>query len=83
MYETSLLVSGIQVLRNAVASVGFLGKKRYEAVRFNVIGVTRGWVGVKFSGKMRYITLEWPLTTTTMITNESSMVCRMSSWQGS
>ena len=25
--------------------VGFLGKKRYEGVRFNVISITRGWVG--------------------------------------
>ena len=35
--------------------------KRYECVRFNVnISVTRGWVGVKFPGKKRYVTLEWP-----------------------
>ena len=27
-------------------------------VRFNVIGVTRGWVGVKFPGKKCYVTLE-------------------------
>ena len=25
-------------------------KKRYESVRFNVISVTRGWVGVQFNG---------------------------------
>ena len=36
-------------------------KKRYEGVRFNVISVTRGWVGVQFPEKKRYITLEWPL----------------------
>ena len=36
-------------------------KKRYEGVRFNVISVTNGWVGVKFPGKKRYVTLEWPL----------------------
>ena len=38
----------IQVLRNAdgVGGVKFSGKKRYEGVRFNVISVTRGWVGV-------------------------------------
>ena len=77
-YDISLVVSGIQVLRNAAGGVGFLGKKRYEGVRFNVIGVTRGWVGVHFSGKMCYITLEWPLTTTTL-----TMVYRMSSWRGS
>ena len=33
-----------------------------EGVRFNVIRVTRGWVGVKFPGKKRYVTLEWPLS---------------------
>ena len=26
-------------------------KKRYEGVRFNVISITMGWVGVQFSGK--------------------------------
>ena len=40
--------------------VSFPGKKCYEGVRFNVISVTRGWVGVKFPGKKRYVTLEWP-----------------------
>ena len=35
------------MLRNAmgVGGVSFPGKKRYEGVRFNVISVTRGWVG--------------------------------------
>ena len=41
--------------------VKFSGKKRYEGVRFNVISVTRGWVGVQFPDKNRYVTLEWPL----------------------
>ena len=41
--------------------VKFSGKKRYEGVRFNVISVTRGWVGVQLPGKKRYIKLEWPL----------------------
>ena len=36
------------------------GGKRYEGVRFNVISITRGWVGVQFPGKKRYVTLEWP-----------------------
>ena len=31
--------------------VKFSGKKRYEGVRFNVISVTRGWVGVQFPEK--------------------------------
>ena len=44
------------MLRNAVGGgrgggVSFHGKKRYEDVRFNVISVTRGWVGVTFPGK--------------------------------
>ena len=38
------------------------GKKRYEGVWFNIISVTRGWVGVKFPGKKHNVTLEWPLT---------------------
>ena len=44
----------IQVLRNADGGgrgVTFSGKKRYEGVRFNVISVTRGWVGVQFPEK--------------------------------
>ena len=49
--------------------VSFPGKKRYEGVRFNVISVTRGWVGVKFPGKKRYVTLEWPLASICMFTN--------------
>ena len=39
----------------------FPEKKRYESKWFKVISVTRGWVGVKFPGKKRYVTLEWPL----------------------
>ena len=31
-----------------VGGVRFSRKKRYEGVRFNVICVTRGWVGVQF-----------------------------------
>ena len=31
--------------------VRFSGKKRYEGVMFNVISVTRGWVGVQLPGK--------------------------------
>ena len=56
------------MLRNAVGGgerFSFPGKKRYEGVRFNVISVTRGWMGVKFPGKKRYVTLEWPLRQTT------------------
>ena len=41
------------MLRNVdgVGGVRFSGKKRYEGVRFNVISVTRGWVGSNFQGK--------------------------------
>ena len=51
------------MLRNAVGvGVSFPGKKRYGGVRFNVISVSRGWVGVKFyGGKKRYVILQWPL----------------------
>ena len=31
-------------------------EKSYEGVRFNVISITRGWVGVKFPEKNRYVT---------------------------
>ena len=50
-YVTQMGVGGCQIFR----------KKRYECVRFNVISVTRGWVGVQFPEKKRYVTLEWPL----------------------
>ena len=52
------------MLHNAVGGGGgsrFPRKKRYEGVRFNVISITREWVGVKFPGKKCYVTLEWPL----------------------
>ena len=52
------------MLRNSVVGgwvSAFPEKKRYEGVRFNAISVTRGWVGVKFLGNKRYVTLEWPL----------------------
>ena len=43
-----------------VSNSNFPGKKRYEGVRFNVISVTRGWVGVNFPEKTCYATLEKP-----------------------
>ena len=41
------------MLRNAGVGGGinFSGEKRYEGVMFNVISVTRGWVGVEFPEK--------------------------------
>ena len=57
-------IGAIQVLCNADGGGGggvkFSGKKHYEGVRFNVISVTRGWVGVQIPGKKRNVTLEWP-----------------------
>ena len=55
-------IGAIQVLRNTGGGVNFSGKNRYEGVRFNVISVTRGWVGVQFPEKKHYVTLEWPHT---------------------
>ena len=45
----STAFGAIQVLRNADGGgggVNFSGEKHYEGVMFNVISVTRGWVGV-------------------------------------
>ena len=57
-------IGTIQVLCNAVGGGGacqLSQKKIYEGVWFNVnISITRGWVGVKFPGKKRYVTLECP-----------------------
>ena len=39
------------VTQMGVGVSDFLGKKRYEGVMFNVISVTRGWVGVQFPEK--------------------------------
>ena len=44
-----------------VGGVIFSGKKRYKGVRYNIISITRGWVGVQFPGKKHNVTLEWPL----------------------
>ena len=50
------------VTQMGVGGVTFSGKKCYEGVRYNVISITRGWVGVQFPREKRYVTLEWPLT---------------------
>ena len=48
------------MLRNAVGGAcQIFQKNRYKGVRFNVISVTRGWVGIQFPEKKRYVTLEW------------------------
>ena len=52
------------VTQMGVGGVKFSGKKRYEGIRFYVISVTRGWVGVQFPEKKRYVTLECPLVVT-------------------
>ena len=51
--KCNIRLGAIQVLRNADGGWGvrFSGKKRYKGVMFNVISVTRGWVGVQFSEK--------------------------------
>ena len=51
------------MLRNAVrGGRGQLSwKKSYGGVRISVISVTRGWAGVTYPGKKRYVTLEWSL----------------------
>ena len=36
------------VMQVGVGGINFSGKKHYEGVRFNVISVTRGWMGVQF-----------------------------------
>ena len=41
------------VTQMGVGGVKFSGKKRYKGVRFNVISVTRGWVGVQLPDKKR------------------------------
>ena len=47
------------MLRNADGGgVTFSGEKPHEGVRFNVISITRGCVGVQFPEKKRYVTLE-------------------------
>ena len=53
------------MLRNTVGGgrvSDFDKKKRYEDIQFNIISLTRGWVGVKCPEKKRYVTLEWPTT---------------------
>ena len=49
------------VMQMGVGGVKFSREKRYEGVRFNVISVTRGRVGVQIPGEKRYVTLEWPI----------------------
>ena len=54
------------MLRNAVGGgwVSAFPKKNVTEMYNStliVISVTREWVGVKFPGKKRYVTLEWPL----------------------
>ena len=39
------------VTQMGVGGVRFSGKKCYEGVMFNVISITRGWVGVQFPEK--------------------------------
>ena len=52
----------------------FPENKRYDGVRFNVISVTRGWVGVKFPGIKHYVTLEWPFEGKHIAMNKEGVV---------
>ena len=36
---------------DGVGGVTFFGEKHYGGVRFNIVSVTRGWVGVHFPEK--------------------------------
>ena len=51
------------MLRKAVRGVegSNFPEELHKGLWFNVVSITRGWVGVKFQGKKRYVTLEWPL----------------------
>ena len=40
-----------QLLCNSVGGVKFIGERIYECVYFNVVSVTRGWMGITFSEK--------------------------------
>ena len=44
-----------------VCGVRFPEKKHFKGIRFNVISVTRRWVGVEFPDKKCYVILEWLL----------------------
>ena len=55
------------MLRNAVGGrwgSAFLEKSVTEVYGSTLLALRGGWVGVKFPGKKRYVTLEWPLTST-------------------
>ena len=61
----------IRVLRNAVGGGGCQLSRKKSVTKvygstlllaLRGITVTSGWVGVKFPGKKRYVTLEWPLS---------------------
>ena len=53
LYKVIFDMGAIQVSCNTMGGGGcqLSRKKHYDGVRFNVISVTRGWVGVKFPGK--------------------------------
>ena len=35
--------------------MGLCPKKHYEGIRFNVVSVTKGWMGVKYPGENCYL----------------------------
>ena len=42
--------SSVTLCSEGLGCVRFPGGKHYEGVRFNLISVSRGWVGVKYPG---------------------------------
>ena len=58
--EHALGQGAIQVLRNAMGSVKFPDKKRYECALINVFKHYKGVGGFLISRKKRYETIEWP-----------------------
>ena len=63
MYETQFTCDAMgpfkcYIMQWGVGDVTFPGKKALRrSVQFNVLSVTRGWMGVKFPGKKHYVTL--------------------------
>ena len=63
--DLKMFLGAIKVLRNADGGGGvseFPEKSVTKVQGSTLFSVTRGWVGVQFPGKKRYVTLEWPLT---------------------
>ena len=67
----------IQVLRNAVGGgwmSAFLKKSVTEVYGSMLLALRGGWVGVKFPGKKRYVTLEWPQMRLTKTSSQNTRI---------